>query len=62
VYTEKILTSRTVLKGERQQVTVCFAAIKDTTETIKDGAPEVDWCTCSTATDNFCKVMRHAPL
>jgi hypothetical protein len=30
--TEKILTSRSALEGERKQVTVCFADIKDSTE------------------------------
>jgi class 3 adenylate cyclase/predicted ATPase len=38
--TEKILTSRSVLGGERKQVTVCFADIKDSTELIKDLDPE----------------------
>jgi class 3 adenylate cyclase/tetratricopeptide (TPR) repeat protein len=38
--TEKILTSRTALEGERKQVTVCFADIKDSTEMIKDLDPE----------------------
>ncbi|MDH3602873.1 MAG: adenylate/guanylate cyclase domain-containing protein [Candidatus Tectomicrobia bacterium] len=33
---EKILTSRSTLEGERKQVTVCFADIKDSTELIKD--------------------------
>src|SRR5262245_49679175 len=34
--TEKILASRAVLEGERKQVTVLFADIKDSTELIKD--------------------------
>jgi class 3 adenylate cyclase len=38
--TEKILTSRAVLEGERKQVTVLFADIKDSTELIKDLDPE----------------------
>src|SRR5215813_11767679 len=33
---EKILTSRSALEGERKQVTVLFADIKDSTELIKD--------------------------
>src|SRR5687768_11838927 len=33
---EKILTSRSALKGERKQVTVLFADIKDSTELIRD--------------------------
>jgi class 3 adenylate cyclase/tetratricopeptide (TPR) repeat protein len=33
---EKILTSRAALEGERKQVTVLFADIKDSTELIKD--------------------------
>src|SRR5262245_27027566 len=37
---EKILTSRSALEGERKQVTVLFAAIKDSTELIKDLDPE----------------------
>ena len=38
--TEKILTSRSALEGERKHVTVCFADIKDSTELIKDLDPE----------------------
>jgi class 3 adenylate cyclase len=38
--TEKILTSRSALEGERKQVTVCFADIKDSTALIKDLDPE----------------------
>ena len=37
---EKILTSRHALEGERKQVTVLFADIKDSTEMIKDLDPE----------------------
>ena len=37
---EKILTSRSALEGERKQVTVCFADIKDSTALIKDLDPE----------------------
>ena len=37
---EKILTSRGALEGERKQVTVLFADIKDSTELIKDLDPE----------------------
>jgi class 3 adenylate cyclase len=37
---EKILTSRAALEGERKQVTVLFADIKDSTELIKDLDPE----------------------
>src|SRR5437773_11309868 len=37
---EKILTSRPTLEGERKQVTVLFADIKDSTEIIKDLDPE----------------------
>jgi class 3 adenylate cyclase/predicted ATPase len=37
---EKILTSRSALAGERKQVTVLFADIKDSTEIIKDLDPE----------------------
>ena len=37
---EKILTSRPPLAGERKQVTVLFADIKDSTELIKDLDPE----------------------
>ena len=33
---EKILTSRAALQGERKQVTVMFADIKDSTELIRD--------------------------
>jgi class 3 adenylate cyclase len=38
--TEKILTSRSALEGERKQVTVLFADIKDSTELIRDLDPE----------------------
>src|SRR5262245_47814791 len=38
--TEKILSSRAALEGERKQVTVLFADIKDSTELIKDLDPE----------------------
>ena len=38
--TEKILTSRNALEGERKQVTVLFADIKDSTELIRDLDPE----------------------
>ncbi len=38
--TEKILTSRSALEGERKQVTVLFADIKDSTELITDLDPE----------------------
>jgi hypothetical protein len=38
--TEKILTSRSALAGERKQVTVMFADIKDSTELIRDLDPE----------------------
>jgi hypothetical protein len=38
--TEKILTSCSALEGERKQVTVLFADIKDSTELIKDLDPE----------------------
>src|SRR5262245_14303114 len=37
---EKILTSRGALEGERKQVTVLFADIKDSTEWIRDRDPE----------------------
>jgi class 3 adenylate cyclase/tetratricopeptide (TPR) repeat protein len=37
---EKILTSRRALEGERKQVTVLFADLKDSTELIKDLDPE----------------------
>ena len=37
---EKILTSRHALEGERKQVTVLFADIKDSTELIRDLDPE----------------------
>ena len=37
---EKILTSRSALEGERKQITVLFADIKDSTELIKDLDPE----------------------
>jgi class 3 adenylate cyclase/pimeloyl-ACP methyl ester carboxylesterase len=37
---EKILTTRAALEGERKQVTVLFADIKDSTELIKDLDPE----------------------
>jgi class 3 adenylate cyclase len=37
---EKILTSRSALEGERKQVTVLFADIKDSTELVKDLDPE----------------------
>src|SRR3989442_1869143 len=37
---EKILTSRTAVEGERKQVTVLFADIKDSTELIRDRDPE----------------------
>jgi len=38
--TEKILASRAALAGERKQVTVLFADIKDSTELIRDLDPE----------------------
>jgi class 3 adenylate cyclase/tetratricopeptide (TPR) repeat protein len=38
--TEKILASRTALEGERKQVTVLFADLKDSTELIRDLDPE----------------------
>jgi class 3 adenylate cyclase/tetratricopeptide (TPR) repeat protein len=38
--TEKILTSRSALEGERKQVTVLFADLKDSTELIRDLDPE----------------------
>jgi class 3 adenylate cyclase len=38
--TEKILTSRSALEGERKQVTVMFCDIKDSTELIRDLDPE----------------------
>ena len=38
--TEKILTSRSALEGERKHVTVLFADIKDSTELIRDLDPE----------------------
>ena len=38
--TEKILTSRSALEGERKQVTVLFADIKNSTELIRDLDPE----------------------
>jgi predicted ATPase/class 3 adenylate cyclase len=38
--TEKILASRAVLEGERKQVTILLADIKDSTELIKDLDPE----------------------
>ena len=38
--TEKILATRRTLEGERKQVTVLFADIKDSTEFIKDLDPE----------------------
>src|SRR6266705_5860612 len=38
--TEKILTVRTALAGERKQVTVLFADLKDSTELIRDLDPE----------------------
>jgi class 3 adenylate cyclase/tetratricopeptide (TPR) repeat protein len=38
--TEKIMTSRSALEGERKQVTVLFADIKDSTELIRDLDPE----------------------
>jgi class 3 adenylate cyclase/tetratricopeptide (TPR) repeat protein len=38
--TEKILASRASLEGERKQVTVLFADIKDSTELIRDLDPE----------------------
>ena len=37
---EKILTSRSAFEGERKQVTVLFADIKDSTELIRDLDPE----------------------
>src|SRR5262249_55463999 len=37
---EKILTSRSVLAGERKQVTVLFADLKGSTELIRDLDPE----------------------
>jgi class 3 adenylate cyclase/tetratricopeptide (TPR) repeat protein len=37
---EQILTSRSTLEGERKQVTVLFADIKDSTELIRDLDPE----------------------
>src|SRR5262249_29429851 len=37
---EKILTARSALEGERKQVTVLFADLKDSTELIKDLDPE----------------------
>ncbi|HSF31586.1 MAG TPA: adenylate/guanylate cyclase domain-containing protein [Candidatus Tectomicrobia bacterium] len=38
---EKILTSKSVLEGERKQVTVLFADLKDSTELIRGLDPEV---------------------
>ena len=38
--TEKILTARSALEGERKQVTVLFADVKDSTELIRDLDPE----------------------
>jgi class 3 adenylate cyclase len=38
--TEKILTARSALEGERKQVTVLFADIKGSTELIRDLDPE----------------------
>src|SRR5262245_30536942 len=38
---EKILTSKTALEGERKQVTVLFADLKDSTELIRGLDPEV---------------------
>src|SRR5438128_9567548 len=38
---EKILTSRSVMEGERKQVTVLFADLKGNTELIRDLDPEV---------------------
>jgi hypothetical protein len=38
--TEKILTSRSALEGERKVITVLFADIKDSTELIRDLDPE----------------------
>jgi class 3 adenylate cyclase/tetratricopeptide (TPR) repeat protein len=38
--TEKILTARRALEGERKQVTVLFADVKDSTELIRDLDPE----------------------
>ena len=38
--TDKILTSRRALEGERKQVTVLFADLKDSTELIRDLDPE----------------------
>ena len=38
--TEKILAARPTLEGERKQVTVLFADIKDSTELIKDLDPD----------------------
>ena len=38
--TEKILISRSALEGERKQVTVLFADVKDSTELIRDLDPE----------------------
>src|SRR5262245_28711792 len=37
---EKILTSKTTLEGERKQVTVLFADLKDSTELIRGLDPE----------------------
>ncbi len=37
---EKILTSRSAMEGERKQVTVMFADIKDSTDLIRDLDPE----------------------
>ncbi len=37
---EKILASRSALEGERKQVTVLFADLKDSTELIRGLAPE----------------------
>jgi Adenylate and Guanylate cyclase catalytic domain len=38
--TEKILASRAALEGERKQVTILFADLKDSTELIRDLDPE----------------------
>src|SRR4029077_20728108 len=38
--TDKILAARTVLEGERKQVTVLFADLKDSTELIRGLDPE----------------------
>ena len=58
--TEKILTARSALEGERKQVTVLFADVKDSTELIRDLDPEAAQQLLDPAMQHM--MARRAPL